>query len=379
VPNATVVLGDSNGAMKASGVTDAEGQITFDHAPADATVTAAFTCLRSGSTTTTYSITVQFDVNSSAVLSLNNCAGATASLPIPPVDDSPLGTITVNVTNTPIGVTRNQMTVGRQFFFGYGSLLTSQTVTLRESDLDNDGTFSIVVIGRDAQYNSIAYGILRGKTFTDGMIVDIPMEPMSFVQYQISNIPATAVTLQPSMSIYSGIQDFWSDHISSLLSGLSSTTLEVAYLPGLGGDVSYQVDVNIDQDHNGIVDSRQSLRLQTSGSAPSDQSFDLSKALAAPQVTVIGANTATPTLSWSGTDPAATDIYINASFHSSETYLYLNLGNLMRSRTSIKYPELPDSLAAFRPNKVDYFTVYTYAYEGSLSKSSSGSYQAPNP
>ncbi len=120
VPNATVVLGDSNGAMKASGVTDAEGQITFDHAPADATVTAAITCLRSGSTTTTYSITVQFDVNSSAVLSLNNCA-ATAAGPsiLPPVSDLPLGTITVNVTNTPIGVTRNQISVGHRYSLGY--------------------------------------------------------------------------------------------------------------------------------------------------------------------------------------------------------------------------------------------------------------------
>ncbi len=202
---------------------------------------------------------------------------------------------------------------------------------------------------------------------------------MSFVQYQISNIPATAVTLQPSMSIYNGIPGFWSGQSYSLLSGLSSTTLAVAYIPGFGSEVSYGIDAELDQDHDGIADSHQSLHLQTSGSAPSDQSFDLSKALSAPSVTVIGANTATPTLSWSGTDPAATDIYINAGFHSAETYLYLSLGNLMRSRTSFRYPELPDSLAAFRPNKVDYFSVSTYAYEGSMSKSSSGSYQAPNP
>jgi len=74
VPNAAVVLGDSNGAMRNYGVTDADGQITFSNAPANSTITAATTCLWSGSTTTTYSIDVQFDVNGSAVLSLNNCS-----------------------------------------------------------------------------------------------------------------------------------------------------------------------------------------------------------------------------------------------------------------------------------------------------------------
>jgi hypothetical protein len=379
VPNATVVLGDNNGAMKDYGVTDADGQITFDHAPADATVTAATTCLQSGSTTTTYSIDIQYDVNGSVVLSLDNCAeGSSIGLP-PPASDSPLGAVTVNVTNTPTAVTQNQIMVGRQIFLGYGSLITSQTITLRESDLDNDGTFSIVVRGRDAQYNTIASGILTGQTFTEGMTVDVPMEPMSFVQYQISNIPATAVTLRPFLNSYSGNQSFGSDHLYPLLSAPSSTTLAVAYIPGFGGRVSYGIYVELDQDHDGVADSRQNLSLASSVSAPSDQSFDLSKALPAPYVTVIGANTATPTLSWSGADPAATDIYISASLHSSATYWYFSRSNLIRSRTSIRYPELPDSLAAFRPNKVDYFFVNTYASEGSLLKSSSGSYQAPNP
>jgi hypothetical protein len=112
---------------------------------------------------------------------------------------------------------------------------------------------------------------------------------------------------------------------------------------------------------------------------PSDQSFDLSNALPAPSVTVTGADTATPTLSWSGADPAATSIFISASLRSPAVDLYFSPGNLMRSRTSIRYPELPDSLAAFRPNKVDYFYVYTAAYEGDVSKMSYGTYQAPNP
>ena len=379
VANATVVLGDSNGAMKAYGVTDADGQVTFDNAPANATITAATTCLRSGSTTTNYAVNVQFDVNGSAVLSLDNCTGPSIVYPVYSGSAAELGTLTVNVTNTPSEVTHDQMTIGRQVFVQLGGLITRQTVTITENDLDNDGTFSIFVIGRDVNQNSIAYGILLNQTFTNGMTVDIPMEPMSFVQYQISNLPTTAVILQPSISIYGTGQGFSSDHHPySLLSAPSSTTVQVAYIPGFGSEVSYRIDVDLDQDHNGVADSRQSLSVD-SYSAPSNQSFDLSKALPAPYVTVTGADTATPTLSWSGVDPAATSIYVAANMRSSATSWYLGFGNLIRSRTSIRYPELPDSLAPFRPNKVDYFSVYTSASEGSVYKTSSGTYQAPNP
>jgi hypothetical protein len=379
IPNATVVLGDSNGAMKASGATDDDGQITFKNAPANATVTAATTCLRSGTTTTSYFIDIQFDVNGSAVLSLENCASG-PFLISPPVSDSPLGTVTVNVANTPGNVTQNQMTVGRQIFEGFGSLITKQTITLSRYDLDNDGTFSIIVIGKDANNDTIAYGVLLDQTLIDGMTIDIQMKPMSFVQYQITNLPATAVAVYPSMYIYrNGKQGFWSSHLYSLLSAPSSTTIAVAYIPGFGNQVSYQIEVDIDQDRDGVADSYQSLRLESSVTVPSNQSFDLSKALPAPYVTVTGADTATPTLSWSGADPAATSIYMYAILHSPTTDWYLSLGNLMRSRTGIRYPELPDSLAAFRPNKVDYFSVYTSSFEGNVYKSSSGSYQAPNP
>jgi hypothetical protein len=204
------------------------------------------------------------------------------------------------------------------------------------------------------------------------------MGPMSFVQYQISNLPITAVALRPSLNINrTGKQGYWSNGANLLLSAASSTTVAVAYIPGFGDEVSYGIDIDLDQDNDGVADSSQSLSLRPSSSAPSNQGFDLSKALTAPKVTVSGADTATPTLSWSGVDPVSTSIYLSARMHSETACWYFSLDNVMRSRSSIRYPELPDSLAPFRPNQVDYFSVSNFAVEGSVYKFSSGRYQAP--
>ena len=378
VPNATVVLGYSSGAMKTYGETDANGQIAFEKAPENATVTAAKTCLRSGETTTTYSIDIEYDVNGSVVLSLDNCASSAGI--VPPVNDTPLGTLTVNVNNIPGDVTRNEVIVGRQWFVGSGSLITRQSVTLHESDLNGDGTFSVDVTCWDTYLNTVAYGALRGLTFVDGMTVDIQMQPLSFVQFQVANLPHTAVSLQPSVSISgsgTGAGSKLGYTSYSLVSAPSATTLKAYYVPEVGDRVNYYIGVSIDRDQDGYTDSYQSLGMTVWAATPADQSFDLSQALPVPLVTVTGAGTATPTLSWSGVDPASTYVGIGASLRSSIASFYLSPSNLMRSRTSIRYPELPASLAAFRPSKVDFFSVSTSVYEGDVSKSSSGTYQAP--
>jgi hypothetical protein len=54
-------------------------------------------------------------------------------------------------------------------------------------------------------------------------------------------------------------------------------------------------------------------------------------------------------------------------------YGYISTSN---ARTSIVFPELPDSLAAFRPAEVDSFEVYTDADADGVSKSSSGQYSS---
>lgn len=379
VQGVTVVLGDSNGAMKSYGMTDANGQITFSDAPADATITAATSCLYSGATLTTYSIDVRYDVNTPVTLELNVCSATSYSIPPP---SQTLGTITVNVTNIPIEVTRDVLTVGRQGFVNLGGLITKQTVTMTENDIDQNGTFSISVTGMDANNVSIAYGILSSQTFTDGMTVDVSMQSMSYAQYQITNIPATPIALLPAITTYGRLSPrAMLPSPYPLTSMPSSTTLNVPYIPGLGNGYTHHLEVVFDQDHDGIDDSQQSFNVnELSVSIASNQIFDLSKALSAPYVTVSNANSSTPTFSWTGVDPAATDISVWINMHQSpEVFLFIGLNGLTRTRTSITYPELPDSLAVFRPAKIDYFTIRTSAFDGGIFRTSSGYYRGTNP
>ena len=55
--------------------------------------------------------------------------------------------------------------------------------------------------GRDAGGSAIGYGAALDQTFADGMTVNITVDqPMSFVQYQVSNIPPNATAL----SVFTG-------------------------------------------------------------------------------------------------------------------------------------------------------------------------------
>lgn len=373
-PGVTVVLGDGNGAMKEYGTTDSNGQITFAAPPANATVTAAASCLYSGAATTTYSLDVRYDVNGPVTLSLDSCPGYAGFAA--PSGPSTLGTVTVNVTNVLSNVVDNEI-LNKQKFGGYPSLITTQTITIDPYDIQKDGKFSIIVIGNDAGGNPVGYGALLDQTFTDGMTVDITVDqPMSFIQYQLSNIPATATYLNSGIiqrrtekgTAYSlGIANSFS-------SVPSSATINVPYIPGLGDQFDYSVNMEVTSPW---AESRSLQSLCYQGAAAlSDQSFDFNAALSAPSnLTVTGENTATPTLSWTGVDSGSTQFSVWANMRTSSlSYLYFSLDDLPLSRTSITFPELPDSLAAFRPVGIEVFGVNTDAIDGNITKSSAGWY-----
>jgi hypothetical protein len=373
--NVTVVLGDSNGTMKTYGTTDAHGQITFYNAPADATVTAAFSCLHPGAAATTNSLDVRYDVNGPVTLHVNGCLPSSGSS----TGSSDLGTATLNVTNGINGITQNEVSTSSQRHYpGVPGLITRQTITISQYDLQSDGKLSLFVVGKDANGAPLGYGYLLDQTFTDGMTVNITVDkPMSYLQYQIANLPSTAGSLCPD--IYQGRAGkggLWLFDCQSLSSAATSTTINVPYMPGFGDQFLYSANVYTFQyAGNTSVFSSQYLSPGPYASTLSNQNFDFSQALAAPNLTISGTNTPTPTLSWTGVDPDATMISFFAYFElSSASPFYFSIYDMSHTRTSITFPELPDSLAAFRPTAVKHFSVDTMATDGGLYRSSEGSY-----
>ena len=377
LPDVTVVLGDSNGAMKTYGTTNAAGQITFTDPPANATVTAAYSCLQSWATATIYSLDARYDVNGPVALQLAACS---VSSDVPAAG---FETITINVTNAINGITQNEISAsnGRQLIDYSPSVITQATATIFPAlDLQSDGKLSLVVIGRDANGTAIGYGALLDQTLIDGMIINIAVDkPMGSVQYQITNIPATATELCPSLTqLRTGKGFFLNINCRSLSSAETSTTISVPYAPGLGDQFIYGVYVDTYRygGNGSSFDSNQFIGITgPPATVPSDQILDLSRTLAAPSLVISGASTSTPTFSWSNADPGATDTSLFAEFRlPSAASLYVNLYNVSRIRTSITFPELPDSLAAFRPTGVGIVSLSTSAAAGELYRSSGDTY-----
>jgi hypothetical protein len=354
VAGVTVVLGDSNGVMKTYGTTNAAGQIAFTDPPANATITAAHSCLQSGETDTIYSLDTHYDVNGLVALNVITCPGSSNAYP----DGS--GTVTINMTNVLDGITQYELiTIGQPLIGPVMLLATQATVTITPFDLQSDGKLSLVVVGRDANGTAIGYGALLDQTFVDGMTVNIAVnQPMGSVQYHISNVPATAASLCPEiLQVRTGKGSLFFMHdCLSLSSGTTSTTVAVPYMPGIGDQFMYEVSVNAYQydANNRFSDSDQFIGINGPPAAvPSDQMIDLSQALAVPSLVVSGETTSTPSFSWSGVDPDTVDTQLHTILSlPSGALLFFNIYGISSTRTDITFPELPDSLAEFRPTGV---------------------------
>lgn len=373
ITGVTVVLGDSNGKMITYGTTGANGRIVFSNAPENATVTAAFSCLSPGASGPANSLDVRYDVNGPVTLYVNGCLPPSG----PSTGSSDLGTLTLNITNGISGITQYEVFTNYPVILGYvGS--TTQIITIRPYDLQSDGKLSIFVIGKDANGASLGYGYLLDQTFIDGMTVNITVDqPLSYFQYHLSNLPPTADSL--CTDIYqgrSGKGGPWLIDCQILSSAATSTTVNVPYIPGIGDQFLFSVDV-FTSHYDGSTTAFTSQYMSAGPFVPtlSDQNFDFSRALAAPNSAVTGTNTPTPTFSWNGVDPEATMISFYSSLRlSSASDYYLSMYNMRRTRTSITFPELPDFLASFRPTAVASFSVDTATDEGGIFRSSGASY-----
>ncbi len=357
VQNAIVVLGDSDGAMITFTATDSNGEATFMNVPANATVTAAKSCVYSGSTNTRYSLAIQYDVNTPTVTmefdGLTSC-------------ESALGTVIVKVTNLPAGTRYVDFTPDGQISSMTGSN-ASATISIYPDAVQSDGKVSIVAIPLDATGRALSFGALTDLTLVSGMTVTIAAnQTLGTVRYQIDNIPSSAKYVSPSMWV--SRKNMYSSTMAMpgwqyLASTGTSTVASVPYVPAFGDMFSLSVMLSLDQNSNGMMDAMQMMSKWYSAE-PGDQVFDVSQMPVIPSnLAVTQGTTATPTLSWSGTDAAAYLQWLSMSITTAATTTYnpIDVDSLASPmRTGITFPQLPDSLAAFRPTGVIQFTVGNY-------------------
>jgi hypothetical protein len=360
IPNATVVLGNSDGSMIAYGTTDTKGEYIFVDPPAHATVTAAFPCLQSGATYTTYSVKVIYDVNLPAITTwMNDCKTRI-----------PLGTITINAANSISTATNWDIKLGNESY-PTSSLAFQHTYTVYSSMLQSDGKLSIAVIGNDSSGQPVGYGVLPDQTFADGMTVTINVDKMmSHVQYSLNNIPSTAKSLVASIGMMHMDNSISIDSDSGgLSSAVTTTTMNVAYIPGFGDQFDYLVWGQLDQNNNGQAESFVSLGNTGPGNPPADQNFDFNQALTIPADPAVSYATGTtrPTFSWTGADSTADQMYLNVLYENSDKMFNIAWIMAAPQRTSVVFPELPASLAAYMPANVNTFSCGIWdmsAYSG---------------
>lgn len=227
VPNATVVLGDSTGSMIAYGTTNASGEYTFTGAPANATITTAFSCLKSGTTQTTHTLNIVYDLNVSKFTTwADDCK------------ETKLGTMTVNITNSITGAKNWDIATG-SYHHWMSSSGTSLPLSVYESNLQSDGKLSIAVIANDESYTPLGYGFLLDQTFVDGRTFDITVnQPFSYVQYSLSNIPSTVKSVGSQLTMMRKEQDIYLGNWN-LLTTATATTVNAPYIPGFADTYDY--------------------------------------------------------------------------------------------------------------------------------------------
>lgn len=340
---ATVVLGNSDGSMVSYGTTDSNGEITFNNPPANATITAITS--HSDGSGTQYEIDSKYDVNVSAITfdkeSRSNNSDATVA--------------TVALSNSVSGAARYEVCVSGEGC-SPATLSSSNTVDIDPLWIQSDGTVSFLAVAYDASDNLIGYGTLLDQTVSSGMNVNLTINKtdISNITYTLSNVPNTAKGLNHYFSVSRKDQELfdYDNYLTQIPSSVSFSAV-----PGDGDRFDYDIYLELDQNNDSTNDS--GLWIGKRSPTLSSQAFDFSQALAIPSnLAVSGAGTATPAFSWSGIDPSADFLAISFdedNYPNDSYYYYIQASP---ARSSIVFPQLPDTLAALRPTWVSSFGVW---------------------
>jgi hypothetical protein len=349
IADATVVLGNPDGSMITFGTTDATGIMRFQNPPYNATVTAALDC--QAYSTAYYFLSAAYDVNIPEVtLMLYDCSGS-----------SDFGTLNVNVTDGLSGIDSRDVTIGG---LTLGGSSHSFSLYVFPEAFQSDGKISVVAVGYDEDHNPVGYGLLLDHTFYDGSMVDVTIDKTDLgeIEYLMQNIPQSAMGYSFSNPIKR--KDAYSYVFHSWGEAPVPSSVNIPYILDFGESYKFKALLRVDSDGDGTIDSE--IGMEKKSMTQSSQIFDFSKTPLIPSnITFSMTKPDCPTISWSGSDASSQFIkiflysYITLPDKSYFSYSFI----LPPSRTSIIFPELPETLSAFRPTGYQYLYITTNKYD----------------
>jgi hypothetical protein len=210
--------------------------------------------------------------------------------------------------------------------------------------VQNDGKVSYAAIGYDTNGKAVGYGILLDQDLSDGMNADVSIDKTDFtaVSYNFSNVPPSVISTWGYLS---------EQRKSATLFGISpdstSPTMNFKAIPFFGDRYRYSALAHSDQNNDGVAETI--IAFEKNSSKLESQTLNLELAAPVPyNITVAGIGSSTPTISWSETDDS-TDAVVMEIAHNAQTWSELITLYAPPARSSIIFPELPDTLQSVAP------------------------------
>lgn len=208
-----------------------------------------------------------------------------------------------------------------------------------ELDADGDGE-------ADARHGKVDHAELTGE-------VTIDLSPQMPVT--VNSIPQTATKMHLAVELR-GMQDGEYTSLYSARFDIDSpgTQAVLETLGAVPGDYDYNAlmaSVEYDTNGNGTVDAHKSVRIVNDTLSGEGIVYDFNESPAIPpgDISITGFGTARPTISWTGGNAGYDKLRF--SIYGSKYNAGYGLFVRMPSESSgITVPELPDSLASFRPD-----------------------------
>jgi hypothetical protein len=347
-----VIMGGPDGGMVNYGATNFQGLTSFDAPPANAMLTAAYSCVAGN--TTFYSINVIYGVNVPGV-----------TLVVHACDQMNERNVNFNVTNAIPGSTESDVTVGP---ISYGGTQPTFDVA---AGIQSDGNFSAFATAYDDLGSIMGYGFALDQPAVADSTVNMTINRTDFARHthQFTYVPPAAMNHYAYTSLMrkraqtnlyynflSGAGPFPPSAVSYSFTGYADNNLFGAalFLPG-GRDATHHYENEV-----GLIRYLKTV---------SNQTFDFSQIPVPPTgLTYIQGASSRPVISWTNNEPSP-------ALHIIE----FNYGNVVPQRVfrqysitvppgtnTITFPVLPDALAACRPEGYTNLSLQTIKFDAPI-------------